>query len=81
MTVFSFRYFYGGCLKNGPQMRTSFLRPYTVYNVPSRESQEGAHIWNDVEARFVCKVVRSVVEEKRKHRSDMDISVITFYSK
>ncbi len=81
---FSTRYFYGGLLNNGPQDRTSFLRPYTLFNLRSRERQEGGQIWNDDEARFVCKLVRTVEEERRKNQcgqKEMGISVITFYSK
>ena len=82
MSIFR-RFFYGGCLRTGPQERSCFLRPYTVYNVKSKERQDGSgQIYNDDEARFVCRVVRAVEEEKKTNGApQMGISVITFYSK
>lgn len=76
------RYFYGGMLQTGPQARDGPLRPYTLLDLKtSRERQEGPSLWNEEEARLVCKIVRLVETEKLRAKLNYGISVITFYSK
>ena len=72
------RYFYGGCLENGPQNRESPLQPYTVLDLKSQENQSGGQIGNASEVNLVVKVLQEI---RRIGSRQLTSGVITFYAK
>ena len=71
------RYFYGGKLKHGAQDRKTGLNPYQVINVVGEMGQEAGSSFNKTEE----KVALAVVDAVRDLNRDLNIGVITFYSK
>jgi senataxin len=74
-------YFYGGMLKNGPQNRSSFLKPYLLLDLESGyERQSRGEVSNEVEARFISKMAVKIKEQMAASGQNLSIAIITFYS-